>query len=134
MKASELRIGNYLFADVGLPSYQAHALYKGDMIDLLHGKLEGKIFPIPLTEEWLLRLGFLLVHEKNKHYCISDPNGYKDTHRINIFPTVNDKWHMAFSDTLGGYKDYIVTTKIQYVHQLQNLYFALTGEELTISK
>jgi hypothetical protein len=28
--------------------------------------------------------------------------------------------------------DYITLKGIKYVHQLQNLYFALTGEELTI--
>ena len=90
--------------------------------------------PIPLTEEWLLKFGFKCVHIKNIHYTVNDPNGVAELHKISIFPTVNNQWHIAFSDELNGYKDYIPTTKISHVHQLQNLYFALTGEELTIKK
>jgi hypothetical protein len=115
MTESELRIGNYLFADVGLPSYQAHKLYKGDIIDLLHGKLEGKIFPIPLTEEWLLKFGFVktpLTYDKDK-LCIS------------IRGVQYDKGRTYFNSWT------ILEHQPEYVHQLQNLYFALTGEELT---
>lgn len=90
------------------------------------------INPILLTEDILLKLGFELQHMGNKHYTINDPNGYKDSHKISIFPTMNEQWHIAFSDNLGGYKDYIPTTKVQYLHKLQNLYFALTNKELTI--
>lgn len=91
------------------------------------------IDPIPLTEEWLLKLGFHVIHPANKQYVINDPNGYKDSHQISIFPTMNEQWHIAFSDILNDYKDYIPTTKFKSVHQLQNLYFALTGQELTIN-
>ena len=62
--------------------------------------------PIPLTEEWLLKFGF----EKAYETCYQ----YKDF-------ILNDKFIMMDID---------ITVQLKYVHQLQNLYFALTGEEL----
>lgn len=96
-------------------------------------KDEAEFDPIPLSEDILLRLGFKCVHKNNTHYTINDPNGFKDSHKISIFPTMNDQWHIAFSDMLGGYKDYIPTTKLSYLRQLQNAFFALTGTELTLN-
>ena len=69
-------------------------------------KLEYK--PIPLTQEWLFKFGF----EKAYETCYQ----YKDF-------ILNDKFIMMDID---------ITIQLKYVHQLQNLYHALTGEELTI--
>ena len=69
-------------------------------------KLEYK--PIPLTEEWLFKFGF----EKAYETCYQ----YKDF-------ILNDKFIMMDID---------ITIQLKYVHQLQNLYHSLTGEELTI--
>ena len=60
---------------------------------------------ISLTEEWLLKFGF----ENNG---IAFWNG------------------VGLSKLSDGF--YFMTTKIEFLHQLQTLYFALTGEELTI--
>ncbi|MGK6342897.1 hypothetical protein ACMGDK_11695 [Chryseobacterium sp. DT-3] len=65
---------------------------------------------IPLTEKWLLKFGFeneIPLHWFNKVII----NNYK-----------------------GGFIEKMYGTQIQYVHQLQNLYFALTGEELTLKE
>ena len=130
MDIRELRIGNCYdqFGNI----HQADWTTIKDLSNAPDSQLWCK--PIPLTEEWLLKFGFEIVHVKNKHYIINDPNGYKDSHKISILQTLNNQWYIAFSDNLGGYKDYIPTTKIKYVHQLQNLYFALTNEELTIKE
>jgi len=64
--------------------------------------------PIPLTEEWLERFNW---------------NPPKD---IGVsFSLTTDEIHFV----AGNYYK-----KIEYVHQLQNLYFALTGEELTVKE
>ena len=121
MKASELRIGNYVY----------HEVWKNDIplgifnIANFEAGLES-IKPIPLTEEWLLRFGFELKEEFYQE-------GLLDTfmfHKDNIVD-------VEFSDNhkkLYWYDNYssIYHQDILYVHQLQNLYFALTGEELTI--
>jgi hypothetical protein len=78
---------------------------------------EGLFEPIPLTEEWLLRFGF---EDKGKK----------------VFRIVNSGMNMSFSVAFTGigYTPCQFSSKrIEYVHQLQNLYFALTGEELAIA-
>ncbi len=74
--------------------------------------------PIPLTEEWILKLGF-----------ISNP--YFDRYELN-------RIHIECDKTQGNLVLWIQKlpklVKLEYVHQLQNLYYALTGEELTYGK
>jgi hypothetical protein len=84
----------------------------------LKGKKSLTYKPVSLTEEWLLKFGFERMadnlYEKNP-LSISFPS--------TVEITCAHTWQTA----LVGYD-------ISYVHQLQNLYFALTGEELTIKK
>lgn len=70
--------------------------------------------PIPITGEWLLRFGF----DKSEYVGYFTPCAKYmiDWDDINSFILYKDY----------GTKD----VKIQYVHQLQNLYYALTGKEL----
>jgi len=74
--------------------------------------------PIQLTEEWLLKFGFELL-------CRKSPDGYKDT----IFSMQKPYWTLMQLDKGWGVQ-FWQGNKLEYVHQLQNLYFALTGEEL----
>lgn len=69
------------------------------------------ISPIPLTEEWLLKCNAKRHVGFNR--CISF--GY----------TINGKEYRYF------HYDHI--NKIEYVHQLQNLAFIITGQELAIA-
>jgi len=71
------------------------------------------IYPIPLTEEWLIKLGF---HEVLGVYA-----GYG--REINL-KLVDGYWDAYFK---GKY-----VSVIKHVHQLQNMYFALTRHELTL--
>ena len=119
MKASEFRIGNFCLDEFGL-------LVEVD-IDFFVNYVQDKFKPIPLTEEWLLRFGF---EKGNKIY----PTGYS----IELLKT---DFYLRPS-YLGGYywgfnkdEDNIDcelndVQPIQHVHQLQNLYFALTNTEL----
>lgn len=117
MKASELRIGN-------LVSYRSNTvvidtLSSSDqciIIDRYFKYAEQhltNIKPIPLTEEWLVKFGFNNLNLNCSNY---------------MFELIhNDMIGYRFS--IEGQYGY---PEIKYVHQLQNLYFALTGEELTI--
>lgn len=74
--------------------------------------------PIPLTEELLLKCGF------DENMVLSTIEGeirYYGDGDINIGG--------EDSCTLGM----VYIAKCKYLHQLQNLYFALTGEELEIN-
>jgi hypothetical protein len=118
MKASELRIGNYInevedgLIIVNSIDSREHRFYVTDQ----NGDINGEDFiePIPLTEEWLERFGF--------EY--SDLNGDSGLWKIPPF------------QIYGKYNQFLYDYRldVNYVHQLQNLYFALTGEELTIKK
>jgi hypothetical protein len=72
---------------------------------------------IPLTEEWLLRFGFEMEQtmapsiELMEYYSLDGFRFMKD---------IDNKWFLM------GYNWNAFHFK--YVHQLQNLYFALTGE------
>jgi hypothetical protein len=109
MKASELRIGNW-YNEFGMPKQATPNL----IFNLYHIGLAGKIAidctPIPLTPEILLKSGF---------------------------EAFDDGWYILESFTWNIYDKLIrwnsFQLKCQYLHQLQNLYFALTGEELEIS-
>ncbi len=111
MKASELRIGNWVDLVGSNSSFQIDTIYDNEL---------SGIEPIPLTEEWLERFGFDSI-----------ALGYElDDRFITLRPE---------DDIDGGFDVFIMTadmeqpkyiTYIDYVHQLQNLYHALTGQEL----
>jgi hypothetical protein len=116
MEVQELRIGNLVIGISNLP--ETIELITNDRIDTdNHDSLHIKqIQPILITQEWLLKFGF----EKDGIACLT--KFYKG---------------ISFS-SLSPFKEvhpctYIEST-IEYAHQLQNLYFALTNEELTINK
>jgi hypothetical protein len=118
MKATELRIGNLVqFKDE-----------KYRRISMLDGQSNGVIAleriglcdiedtqPIPLTEELLLKFGF---------------NNAGDSE----YPNYKKKFYTCMwrdgKTNICNNRGFIKNLK--YVHELQNLYFALTGEELTI--
>jgi hypothetical protein len=79
--------------------------------------------PIPLTEDWLKRFGF----EKDEEY---DEGGLVDYRMMLMWHSLEfvSFWN---SEDLKGVNQPQTGVDVEYVHQLQNLYFALTGEELT---
>ena len=125
MNANELRIGNLVgFGSTNCRVYEIqencfYAIYNDG------GSLKNttcKLQPIPLTEEWLLRFGF----EKT------------NTDGDNAWLNLRYRFLNFASDESVGFKKVYLTLNNRmdiiclYVHQLQNLYFALTGEELTL--
>lgn len=122
MKAQELRIGNWVYWDDktmrskvnGIHPSGKYAHLENTWIDLF------RCDPIPLTEEWLLKFGF--VKAELEFYKKPIPSA------INAFICINIKLnsYQIIQNELG------FNIQTQKVHQLQNLYFALTGQELTL--
>ena len=111
MKASELRLGNFIYDTKGtVNTVTIEAL---QYVLANEERLQAK--PIPLTEQWLVRLGF----EKRKHQTYGISYGLKAIAIV-----------VSASGTFINL-DYI-DAPLDYVHQLQNLTFALTGEELEV--
>jgi hypothetical protein len=122
MKANELRIGNLV--EKSLKSGQGRKLIDKigcqDIVRLFENTGSFNYEPIPLTEEWLLKFRF----ERSNRIDLGE---LKPCYAI-FSLAVMIRHNSFFIDWIGG------NTEIKHVHQLQNLYFALTGEELTISK
>lgn len=132
INVKELRIGNLFMDDEGDCCVLTGMEPYGDIVRcdgeegcvLLYDGLEDKkeyevesrsAYPYELTEEWLLRLGF-------KKYPWGFSSEIAKEKRIAL--TLND----FFAFGRQGHE----LLPIETVHQLQNLYFALTGEELQI--
>lgn len=128
MKASELRIGNLVLNDAVVNSIAVigaeYPALKTPQWNYIHAKYE-LIKPIQLTEEWLLKFGF----KKNEDYDFEERifNEY-------FFPEDWQLWSIGSFNNKGYVIEEFDNPPLQYVHQLQNLYFALTGEELTIKQ
>ena len=122
MTSSELRIGNYI-KGIGIkPTWHIEGI-KGDLIySLDEWRLLNSFEPIPLTEEWLLKFGFDFSVDtwylKGVAIWETECCDAKGNEEIGFFYELRDVGMMDMN--------------IKYVHQLQNLYFALTGEELKI--
>ena len=124
IKANEVRVGNLVYCDnviipAGLTVFEL--LFSGKKV----------LEPIPLTEEWMLKFGFERVSEK--WFCFKD-RFYLLAHSHTIYHPVESKYELKFLDLYlkSDGVQHAMIGSIKYVHQLQNLYFALTGEELTI--
>jgi hypothetical protein len=124
MKSNELRIGNlynYLMVDFldKRQSWKEESLIDiEDLTWLLNNPDDPNFEPIPITEKWLARFGFKfgikledLLKGKHQYVQFGSLNGYYSKEGIFYFGVI---------------------TKLKHVHQLQNLYFALTGEELIL--
>jgi hypothetical protein len=85
------------------------------------------IDPIPITEERLLNFG---CDKKNERYLFFENNSEKSKWFVQIYK--EDKWAVFLF--VGVYPDYPVHMfrSIKYIHELQNIHFALTGEKLNL--
>jgi len=126
LKATELRVNNYLEFKDTIFQVEIITLTGGLQIyridyDSGYQFIIGQVKdfkPIPLTEEWLIRFGFDKKGEQYfKGYC----------YEIGMMLNSNNEWYID-----DGIRTFDLPLK--YVHQLQNLYHSLTGEELTIKE
>ncbi len=127
MKPNELRIGNLVRAIH--PDYNEKYLTVEsidiDSINIHFRKYDlSEIKSIPITEEWLLNLGFM--ETDSVQYDGLRAFEIPSWGRIIIRNNKLESDEYYFLDGL--------LQDIYYIHQLQNLYFALTGEELEIKQ
>jgi len=129
MDAKDLRIGNLIthksevIKVTGIGEYGIQSK-EGDRI--LNSRYSTPdLEPIPLTEEWLVKMGF----DKYRNCFLTYKKVYeKDYIHIRIFRSGAISFIIKNREGNDEYK------QLKSVHQLQNLYFALTGEELTIKE
>ena len=122
MKKEELMYGNKLLFLNEVVTFSNISQIREDgifWIKTIESKIDSKSFhfkPIPLTEEWLLKFGFF---KHNNAYVLEKPNENIMNFKFSIW-----------SDFTYNSSEFPV--ELKYVHQLQNLYFALTGTHLKL--
>lgn len=126
MNTQELRLGNLVIAD-DEKTYKVSSIseYKITVDDeVLSGWwMLDEIHPIPLTEEWLRKFGFNKWEENTDGAIWGIIIGYDVCEDLKIV-----QWYKGERRFERRY------LSIKSVHQLQNLFFALTGNELTIKE
>lgn len=130
LSAQELRIGNLVWDD-----------YSGEMIvfGIITGGINPRaelrknemlpagsyhidtLKPIPLTPEWLERFGFVRTDEHELGYFTDSKFDFYYDYHFKVFTLV-----CGVADVVD-----VSLNQIQFAHQLQNLFFSLTGKELT---
>lgn len=133
MKANELRVGNYIKDSIYNTTLKVIELSENDLMAYV---IDRSKFPLPdgyslepihITPEVLEKCGFvpnaigqlaievLGIDTHLELITIDDGYCYVNLNQINEF----------------GNSQNVAIDRIRHLHQLQNLYFALTGEELT---
>jgi len=127
MKANELRINNLishngLICTVEIINGELNEIYFLGK-DFYYSDKTENLDVIPLTDEWLLKFGF--EKESNKSYSTGEEIVYS-VYRLDelTYNSIQKNWWF------NG----VLSNQPIYVHQLQNLYHALTNEELTLIK
>jgi hypothetical protein len=125
MEAQELRIGNYAMGNkpFAVDSNHIAMAYNHEIAQNGHERFKS----IPLTEDWLIRFGFEKRNGSFSIYLSELERSEIERKRIDIFFGAE---RIAAELCRSGICFSMVTCN--YVHQLQNLYFALTSEELTL--
>lgn len=117
IQASELRIGNW-YNEYGIPKKVTAGFIQSLFRIQSFNKLAIDVSPIPLTPEILEKAGFIL-----RGFYYHFPN--HDIFKLEQYKLKNSYWLRHNTQSIDS-------VRINYLHQLQNLYFALTSEELQI--
>jgi hypothetical protein len=125
MKANELRIGNWIsvldIQSIVIEIGESHAWLQGNAIPNRFEQLK----PIPLTPEIM----------KMCKLNITDSLFDFDIKSFHFFAKKKDGGRVYFHYT--GYNNSVhfnqICFHVYYLHDFQNLYFALTGEELQVN-
>jgi hypothetical protein len=146
INAAELRIGNKILSNAN-KIVVVTGIVKGGQVTVVHWNdghcMSGLCSPIPLTPEILEICGFI----ENKEFSevmgrfakqvvldipLFRPDGSKFDTPTKLGFTYNvEPPHEMFGEyTVDGF---YASRRIEYLHQLQNLYYALTGAEMPIT-
>lgn len=121
LEVKDLRVTNFIESDgvempVAMIGFDAVQLFTTQG-NLIQARLD-LIKPIELTPDWLDKFGF----DCPAHSFIGS------IFHLTEWDSCPLNWAVTFN-----INNAVIVKKLKYVHELQNLYFALTGEELLIN-
>jgi hypothetical protein len=120
MKNTEIRIGNYIYRNDILVTVDEQTFW-----DMKNNPEQYN--PVPITEGSLIKLGFVVTDDYGDqvYYAVK---GYGNRHFYVCLDHEQISFGLSvFNEITGIFWD---DEKLQDIHQLQNLYFALTNQEL----
>lgn len=131
INAKELRVGNkvsilqgFEVEVVGIYEDEILTDFEGNEGDYFNDK-EEDVSGILLTEEWLLKYGFY-----KREYQIDGCDVYqKGQWRVAL--NYEQEYFVLYDRIISPTWELL---RLKYVHQLQNLFFALTDEDLKLEK
>jgi hypothetical protein len=124
IKANEIRLGNQLMLNDTIVTFDALDWYQIVECTLFLEDFK----PIPITEDILLKIGFTKEYDyrffKYFNYVTREDwdKIYCDTQNIDLEQCIDGEISKVFYNDNGC-----------FLHQLQNLYFSITNEELIIN-
>jgi hypothetical protein len=131
MKPEELRIGNYVTSD---NDFAPIAIEASDFIVMERRPNDHGYNPIKITAPGgLTKLGFGTEVDE---YQLCDPDSFclkigRKAILLGLDTQTEGVWIVLYREDIG--LDFVRITEVQFIHELQNLVFALTGEELKLT-
>jgi hypothetical protein len=133
MKANELRIGNLVYVSANLTNLILQKITPINIHNLMHltgwdkSPADIEFEPIPLTKEFLLKFGFKNIDKGDNNYITYTDSNHDYYLQLDV--RRKDNKYLILDNSFDDLRAFSMVD-IEYVHQLQNLYFALTGNEL----
>ena len=125
---NEVRIGNWVEME-----YSKEVRYTTIQPSCFSVNIDKFYLPIPLDEDWFKKFGFESKYEEFdekdfpcvvEYWLFTNP-----VTRFEVDYSVKTGYTVNIANVPTGHS-LIINTKLHYVHQLQNLFFAITGSEL----
>jgi hypothetical protein len=129
MKAKNIRIGNFLLAcgDIEIVT----EIYTDYFYTQNFKSSWAEITGVEINEEWIQKLGFKKTTHIHKDKSVT-PITYKIGKRIRLeWSSEKSLSEINTGSLMFVYDENLIKT-IKYIHELQNLFFAITGDELEI--
>ena len=132
LQPQELRIGNWVMSVYMPYGHEQGSNYEKVTANTIHSLgnelyTSFKHYGIPLTPDILEKCGFEWETSEKKHLC---HNGDGDISFSFTAEQIKEGMIYCYCD---NYFKAAWEVKVKYLHQLQNLYFALCGKELEIT-
>ena len=136
MKTNELRIGNWVKVNdpiFGVNTYKVATIRDNGIITLNDNMscLVDNIEPIELTGDILINIGFKKGYNEIYSKTIKD-----DFYEYNVsYQNISDNKYsfVAYGYKNGELKRKMILDNIQYLHELQNIFFSFTNQELEVN-
>lgn len=140
MKTNELRLGNYVSYKEKI--YKVTTIHSDNSIRITdeNGIEYGCYYingikPIEITEEWLVKLGFEIeIGNKHIYSLCAACKEFQIYKYISDIDITSEFKHLNYQDFIIQFYTYddsdVSFHNFKYIHQLQNLYHSLTGQEL----